>query len=67
MKQTKVKKKHTKIPKFTLQIYAFAYDAMMDFPLRDFIFETVTTQNFFENVYRIRNVKVHIHHSHVTV
>ena len=40
---------------------------MMDFPLCDFIFETVTTPNFFENVYRICSVKVHIHYSHITV
>ena len=26
----------------------------------------LTTKNFFENVHRIINVKIHLHHSHVT-
>ena len=38
----------------------------MDFPKCDIILETITTENFFENVYRIVNIKIHLHHSHVT-
>ena len=56
----------SKIPKFTLQIYAFAYDVLMDFPICKFDFKTVTTSNFFENFYRILNSKIHLHHSHAT-
>ena len=44
-------KSNTKIPKFTLQIYDFVYDTLMTFALCDFIFETVTTKNLFEDVY----------------
>ena len=44
-------KSNTKIPKFTLQIYDFVYDTLMKFALCDFIFETVTTKNLFEDVY----------------
>ena len=38
----------------------------MDFPKCDLMFETITTKGFFEIVYRIFNVKIHLHHSHVT-
>ena len=38
----------------------------MDFPACTFIIETITTQGFFENVYRRINFKVHINHSHFT-
>ena len=59
-------KSNTKIPKFTLQISGFVYDTFMKFPLCNFIFETITTKNLFEDVYRLINFKVHIHHSRVT-
>ena len=38
----------------------------MSFPMTNFECETVTTNNFFENVHKILNVKIHLHHSHVT-
>ena len=38
----------------------------MDFPHGRFDYETLTTLNFFESVHRIINVKIHLHHSHVT-
>ena len=57
---------NTKIPKFTLQLYAFVYDKIMQFPFGKFDCETVTTANLFLSVYRIINVKIHLHHSHVT-
>ena len=58
-----------KIPKFTLQIYAFLYQRLMDFPTSNsrFVkFETLTTLDLFENVHRAINIKTHLHHSHVT-
>ena len=55
-----------KIAKFTLQIYAFVYQRLMDFPKCRFDYETLTTTNFFENIHRLVNVKIHLHHSHVT-
>ena len=57
---------NTKIPKFTLQLYAFVYDKIMQFPFGRFDCETVTTANLFLSVYRIINAKIHLHHSHVT-
>ena len=56
-----------KIPKFTLQIYSFLYDCLMDFPEVKFDeIKTVTTNAFMINLHRIINYKVHIHHLHVT-
>ena len=57
---------NSKIPKFKLQLYAFVYDRVMKFPSSKFECKTVTTVNLFQFVYRILNVKVHLHHSHVT-
>ena len=56
----------SKIPKFKLQLYASVYDKIMRFPFSKFECDTVTTTNFFLSVHRIINVKVHLHHSHVT-
>ena len=51
-----------KIPKFTLQIYEFVYQRLMDFPLGRFDYQTFTTIIFFENIPKIINVKIHLHH-----
>ena len=59
-------KRNKKISKFTLQTYVFVYQKLFDFPQGKFDYETVTTLNFFESVYRIINVKILLHHSHVT-
>ena len=56
----------SKIPKFALQTYAFVYQRLMDFPEDRFVYETLTTINFFESIHRIINVKIHLHYSHVT-
>ena len=56
----------TKIPKFTLQTYAFAYQRLMDFLHERLDYETLTTLNFFESIHEIINVKIHLHHLHVT-
>ena len=37
----------------------------MDFPSGRFYFDALTTQNLFGSV-RVANVKIHLHHSHVT-
>ena len=57
---------NSKIPKFKLQLYAFVYDKIMTFPFSEFECETVTTADLFQSVHRIINVKIHLHHSHVT-
>ena len=49
-----------------LQLYAFVYQRIMNFPQTKFECETVTTGNLFEYVHQIINVKIHLHHSHVT-
>ena len=56
----------TKISKFTLKLYAFVYQKIMKFPQNKFEFETVATNDLFENIHKIINVTVHLHHSHVT-
>ena len=68
IKKYEVKHNKTmKIPKFTLQLYSFLYDRLMDFPAVKFDeIKTVTTNAFMINLHRIINYKVHIHHSHVT-
>ena len=38
----------------------------MCFPSTNFECETVTTNDLFESVYKLVNVKIHLHHSHVT-
>ena len=59
--------KTMKIPKFTMQLYAFIYDCLMDFPTAKFDeIKTVTITGFLARLYKILNSKVHIHHSHVT-
>ena len=60
------RKQATKIPKFTLQLYAFVYQRIMRFPKTNFEIKTVTTVNFFEFVHKIINVKINLHHSHIT-
>ena len=59
-------KQTTKIPKFTLQLYAFVYQRIMRFPKTNFEIKTVTTSNLFEFVHKIINVKINLHHSHIT-
>ena len=50
-----------------MQIYAFIYDCLMDFPYTKFDeIKTVTTKGFLNKMYKIINSKVHLPHSHVT-
>ena len=37
-----------KIPKFNLQLYAFVYHNLIQFPVSDLSFDTITTNNFFK-------------------
>ena len=55
-----------KVSKFTLQISVFVYQKLMDFPSGRFDFDALTTQNLFESVHRVVNVKIYLHRSHVT-
>ena len=59
-------KRPTKISKFALKLYAFVYQRIIKFPQNKFEFETVATNDLFENIHKIINVKIHLHHSHVT-
>ena len=54
----KIKNSRTscKIPKFSLQTYAFVYQGLMDFPPGKFDYETLTTIDFFKNIRKIINV-----------
>ena len=55
----------SKISKSTLQLYAFVYQRIMDFPQGKFDYKTVTTNDLFIYFHKIINVKIHLHHSHV--
>ena len=59
-------KQGSKISKFVLQIYAFVYQRIMDFPRGCFDYATLTTNDLFDSVHKIINVKTHLHHSHIT-
>ena len=67
IKSVQVKNNTSKMPKFTLQIYAYFYDMLTDSPICKFEeLKTVTTKGFFTNLNRVLESKVHIHHSHVS-
>ena len=55
-----------KVQKFNLKIYTYVYHELIYFPRSDIGYETITTNKFFINVYRLINVKFHLHHSHIT-
>ena len=65
--ETQVKSRiKSKISKFNLQIYAFFYKEIMNFPMTNFESETFTTNDLFEYAHKLLNVKIHLHHSHIT-
>ena len=39
---------------------------MIDFPLSNFMYATISTNNLFRNVDGLMKVKLHLHHSHIT-
>ena len=55
-----------KIPRFNLKLYTFVCDKLVEFPESDIAYDTVTTNNFFRNVYHMIKVKMYLHHSLVT-
>lgn len=62
-----------KFSKFTLQTYALVHQELMNFSEGRFDYETLTTINetmtminFFESIHRLINLKIHLHHLHVT-
>ena len=59
-------KQRSKKSKFLLQIYVFAYQRIIDFPRECFDYETLITNDLFDSVHKIINVKTHLHHSHIT-
>ena len=50
VKMVDFKYRITKIPKFNLQINRFVYSCLVDFPVSNFIFETITAKNVFEQL-----------------
>ena len=56
----------SKIAKSTLQLYAYVYQKIIGFPRSKFDYETLTTSDLFIFVHKIINVKIHLHHSHIT-
>ena len=50
----------------TLQVYAFVYQRLMDFPQRRFDYETLATNELFDLARKMINVKTYLHHSHIT-
>ena len=55
-----------KITRFNLKLCTFVYDAMIDFPQPNFMYDTITTNNFFKTVHCLIKVRAHLHHSHIT-
>ena len=49
------------IPKFNLQLYAFIYDKLIQFPTSDLPFDTIATNSFFRNFHKLLKVKVYLH------
>ena len=39
---------------------------MIDVPESNFMYNTITTANFFRNMHHLIKVKIHLHHSHIT-
>ena len=61
-----IKNTSCKIPEFNLKLCAFVYDKLVEFPETDIVYNTITTDSFFRNVYLMIKAKIHLHHSHVT-
>ena len=59
-------KSRSKVSKFKMQIYAFFYKEIMKFPNTFFESEAFTTNDLFDFVHKLINVKIHLHHSHIT-
>ena len=57
---------HGNVLKFNLKIYVYVYYEIVCFPRNDIDYETITTNKFFTNVYRLIRGKFHLHRSHIT-
>ena len=67
IKSIEIRNNKSKIPKFTIQMYACFYDILIDFPRCKFEqLKTITTRGMFTNFYRGINSKTHLHYSHIT-
>ena len=67
IKSVEVRNFKSKTPKFVIQLYAFFYQCLIDFPTCKFDkLKTITTRNMFEKFCRVIKSKVHLHHSHTT-
>ena len=56
IKDITIKNKHgSNISKFVLQIYAFVYQRIMDFPRGCFDYKTLITNYLFDSVHKIKN------------
>ena len=53
-----------KIPTFNLKLCAFLWT--IDFPESNFMYDIITTANFFRNVHCVIKVKIYLYHSHIT-
>ena len=49
-----------------LKVMAYVYQNLIAFTSPKFEFETVASNHFFRNLYRLLKVKTYLHHSHIT-
>ena len=58
--ENEIKKyKRMKMPKFTLQLYSFLYDCLMNFPSAKFDeIKTITTRGFMKEIYRKIQIQI---------
>ena len=54
------------VPRFNLKVYTYVYDKLICFPRSDIEYETITTNKFFTNVYRLIRSTFPLHQSHIT-
>ena len=67
IKSIEIRNNKSKVPKFTVQMYACFYDMLMHFPRCKFEqLKTIATRGMFTNFYKGINTKTHLHHSHIT-
>ena len=49
-----------------MKVYAYVYQELFIFPLRDIEYKTITTNKFFLQIHALIKGKAHLHHSHIT-
>ena len=55
----------SKIPHRLLKVMTYVYQNLIAFHSHKFEFETVVSNHFFGNLYRLLKIKIHLHHSHI--